>query len=96
MHASPNIKLNPISAGGGVFRTPSHFEASQDQLNVLQISSNFLRIPIYLFTNKKSKENWIFLGGCPPFGPLKSEAPQKWPPMTAYNPYFSLQNPILL
>ena len=57
--------INPISAGGGVFRTPSHFEASQDPLNVLQISSNFLRIPIYLFTNKISKKNLIFWGGAP-------------------------------
>ena len=55
-----------------------------------------LTFPIYLFTNKISKKNWIFLGGYPPYGPSKNEASQKWRPMTAHNPYFLLQNPILL
>ena len=55
-----------------------------------------LTFPIYLFTNKISKKNRIFLGGYPPYGPLKNKASQKWRPMNAHNPYFSLQNPILL
>ena len=55
-----------------------------------------LTFPIYLFTNKISKKNRIFLGGYPPYGPLKNKASQKWRPMTAHNPYFLLQNPILL
>ena len=37
-----------------------------------------------------------FLGGYPPYGPLENEASQKWRHMTAHNPYFLLQNPILL
>ena len=64
------------------------------KLNVLKCF--MLTFPIYLFTNKISKKNRIFLGEYPPYGPLKNEASQKWRPMTTHNPYFLLQNPILL
>ena len=51
--------------------------------------------PIYQLSNILSQNIEIKFGGYPPFGPLKIIAYEKWPPMTAYNPYFSIQNPIL-
>ena len=71
--------------GVWVFRTPSKFLAFK-QSHILKCF--MLTFPIYLFTNKISKKNWIFLRVYPPFSPLKSKASQKWPPMTAYNPHF--------
>ena len=48
-----------------------------------------LTFPIYLFSNKISKEIIFFWGGgYPSFEPLKCEASRKWPPMTKYNPLF--------
>ena len=56
-----------------------------------------LTFPIYLFTNKISKKKIeFFLGGYPPYGPLKNEASQKLRPMTAHSPYLLLKNPILI
>ena len=57
--------------------------------------SCWLFLSIYLLI-KYPKKNWVFFQEYPPFSPLKSKTSQKWPPMTAYNPYFLLQNPILL
>ena len=51
----------------------------------------------YLSIYKQNiQKNSNFLGGYPHYGPLKNKASQKWRPMTAHNPYFLLQNPILL
>ena len=41
----------------------------------------FWSFPKYLFSSMLYKINWNF-------GPSKNKATQKWPPMTAYNPYF--------
>ena len=51
--------------------------------------------PIYQFSNILSQNIEKKFGGYPPFGPLKIIAQEKWPPVTAYNPYFSIQNPFL-
>ena len=73
------ISFDPISAGGGAGvslgpRANLRLSETPSQLNILKcVIPSF---PIYLFTNKLSKK-MNFLGGCPPFGPLKSEASQK-------------------
>ena len=51
--------------------------------------------PIYQFGNILSQIDEKKIGGYPPFGPFKIKASQKWPSMTAYNPQFLIQNPIL-
>ena len=37
-----------------------------------------------------------FFGGSPPLAPLNEGNQEKWPPMTAYDPHFLCQNPIIL
>ena len=66
-------------------------------LNVLQISSNILRIPIYLFTNKISKKIECF-GGMPPFRALKKWSLPKmtphdylWPPFFLAESYSAIK-----
>ena len=51
--------------------------------------------PIYQFGSILSQNMKKKIGGNPPFGPFKTKASQKWPPITAYNPQFLIQNPIL-
>ena len=80
---------------GGVLRTPRNFAALGDPLTVKYIAMFMLRIPNYLFTNKISKKKDFFWGGHP-FGPLKKRSVPKMTPKTTYNPYFLLQNRILL
>ena len=46
-----------------------------------------LTFPIYIFANIESKQ-LIFLGRCPPFGPLKIETSQKWTPRQPVTPIF--------
>ena len=51
--------------------------------------------PIYQFSNILSQKIDKKFWGYPLFGPLKILDNEKWPPMIAYNPYFSIQNPFL-
>ena len=51
--------------------------------------------PIYQFSNILAQNIENKFRGYPPFVPLKIIAYEKGPPMTAYNPYFSIQNPFL-
>ena len=51
--------------------------------------------PIFQFGNILSQKIEKNFGGYPTFGPFKMKAPQKGPPMTAYNPQFLIQNPFL-
>ena len=50
---------------------------------------------VYCFTNILSQKIEEKHPEVPPFGPLKIKANQKRPSMTAYNPQFLIQNPIL-
>ena len=60
---------------------------------LLFFSSDFKDIVIWQLLVKK---NEIFLGGSPPLAPLNEGNQEKWPPMTAYDPHFLCQNPIIL
>ena len=42
------------------------------------------------------KKKLNFLGGSPPLAPSNEGNQEKWPPMTAYDPHFLCQNPIIL
>ena len=65
----------------------------EDNIRKTSIELGVIKSP---FSPYKKNSKRFFGGGYPPFGPLKIEAVQKWPPMTAYNPYFLLPNPIQL
>ena len=89
--------LTLLLQGGGVFlghQATLRLSETPYQLNILKCF--MLTLPINLFTNKISKKNQTILRGYPPFNPLKSKASQKWPTMTAYNPYLLFLNQIIL
>ena len=57
-------------------------------------SSDFKDIVIWQLLVKKIIE--LFLGGPPPLAPSNEGNQEKWPPMTANDPHFLCQNPIIL
>ena len=78
--------------GGGGQIDPHFFCAFLTAKRPGKSGWNFLTFPIYPLTKDLTKKIWIFLGGTPPLAPQRGGPTKKWPPVTAYDPIFSMQN----
>ena len=85
-------KLNPFCHGGGVKLTHTFFEhllRPNGHVKVAEFFWLFLSIRWLKIWQKKFE---FFKGGIPPLAPQRGRPAQKWPPTTAYDPIFLMQN----